>query len=322
MSTHVFTITAAEVGERLDRWLAAALPTHSRSEIQRWVREGLVQVDGVVAKANHRLEAGEFVQVQAPVPKVAHGLRGEPIPLSIVYEDADLLVIDKPAGLVVHPAPGHDQGTLVNAVLHHCPEIEGVGGERRPGIVHRLDKETSGLLVVAKNERAHRHLQAQFQARTVEKEYLALVEGQVEPPTGRMVAPLGRHPTDRQRQAVLPPDPMTGVARGRSAITDYHTLRVYHAAVRDGSGIARFTLLRVWPHTGRTHQIRVHFAWRKHPIVGDVLYGYKRQRLPVERQFLHAHRLQFQLPSSGEIRTFVAPLPADLQRVLDALEQG
>jgi 23S rRNA pseudouridine1911/1915/1917 synthase len=224
--------------------------------------------------------------------------------------------------MVVHPAPGHEGGTLVNAVLHHCPALEGVGSERRPGIVHRLDKETSGLILVAKNDRAHRDLQAQFKARTVEKEYLALVEGHIEPAQGRINAPIGRHPTDRQRQAVLPPDPITGQPRGRSAITEYRVLGYYTAPVHDGSGIAHFSLVSAKPQTGRTHQIRVHFAWRKHPLVGDRIYGYKRQRLPLDRHFLHAHRLQFRLPSSGEERTFVAPLPNELQRVVDVLEQA
>jgi 23S rRNA pseudouridine1911/1915/1917 synthase len=206
-------------------------------------------------------------------------------------------------------------------VLHHCPAIEGVGSERRPGIVHRLDKETSGLILVAKNDRAHGNLQAQFQARTVEKEYLALVEGQIEPVQGRINAPIGRHPTDRLRQAVLPPDPRTGKPRGRPAMTEYRVLGYYTAPVHDGSGTAHFSLVSVKPLTGRTHQIRVHLAWRKHPVVGDTLYGYKRLRLPLDRHFLHAHRLRFRLPASGEERTFVALLPVELQRVVDALEQ-
>src|SRR4051812_37989403 len=195
------TVPPEDAGQRVDRWLAIALPDHSRSEIQRWIKEGLILVNGATLKASHKVEAGQVLTLQLPAQNKASELQAEDIPLSILYEDDDLLVIDKPAGLVVHPAPGHEGGTLVNAVLYHCPKIEGVGGERRPGIVHRLDKETSGLILVAKNDRAHWALQAQFKARTVYKEYLALVEGRVEPAQARIVAPLGRHPTDRLRQA-------------------------------------------------------------------------------------------------------------------------
>lgn len=308
-----FTITPEDAGQRLDRWLATALPEHSRSEIQRWIKEGLVLVDDITAKASHKTEEGQIVKLQLPVQNAESDLQAEDIPLQIVYEDDDLLVIDKPAGLVVHPAPGHEDGTLVNAVLHHCPALEGVGGERRPGIVHRLDKETSGLIVVAKNDRAHRDLQAQFKARTVLKEYLALVEGRVEPPQARISAPLGRHPTDRLRQAILPPD------KGRTAVTDYRVIGYYNTPIRDSNPTANFSLVSITLHTGRTHQIRVHFAWRKHPIVGDTLYGYRKQRLPLDRHFLHAHRLRFRLPSTGEEKEFVAPLPPELQQLLDRL---
>jgi len=234
-------------------------------------------------------------------------------------------VINKPAGMVVHPSPGHASGTLVNAVLHHCPELEGVGGERRPGIVHRLDRDTSGLIVVAKNDLTHRDLQAQFKARTVYKEYLALLEGQLDPPAGLISAPIGRHPNDRVRQAILSPDPLTGESKGREARTEYHTLSIYSAPIRgSGTAIGIFTLARVILLTGRTHQIRVHFAWRKHPVAGDTLYGYKKQRLDLKRQFLHAHKLRLRMPGNeggnGIEREFVAPLPADLQSTLDYLE--
>jgi 23S rRNA pseudouridine1911/1915/1917 synthase len=312
---NIFTIQPEDQGQRLDRWLALALPDHSRSEIQRWIKEGLVLIDGVAPKASQKVEAGQTLAVQVPGQDSESDLQAEQIPLSIVYEDDDLLVIDKQAGLVVHPARGHAGGTLVNAVLHHCPQIEGVGGERRPGIVHRLDKETSGLIVVAKNDRAHRALQAQFKARTVFKEYLALVEGHIEPAQGRITAPLGRHPTDRLRQAILPPD------KGRPAITDYSALAYYSVPVRDSNASANFTLVSAVIHTGRTHQIRVHFAWRKHPVVGDTLYGHHKPRLPLARQFLHAHRLRFKLPSTGEEKEFVAPLPTDLQQIIEQLQK-
>lgn len=310
----------ASAGQRIDRWLAEALPDRSRSEIQRWIKNGEVLVDQVSAKASHRLEAGQAIAIHLPPPAEAPTVQPQNLILPIIFEDADLLIIDKPAGMVVHPAPGHEEGTLVNAILHHCPTLEGVGGERRPGIVHRLDKETSGLLVVAKNDRAHRYLQAQFKARTVYKEYLALLEGRIEPPQGRIIAPIGRHPVERKRQAVLPADLRTGETQGREAITDYWVQAYYTLPVRDNNAVAHFSFVKVVLQTGRTHQIRVHLAWRKHPVVGDTLYGYRKQRLPIERQFLHAHRLRLRLPSSDEEREFVAPLPADLQRVLTTLQ--
>lgn len=317
--TLVFIVPAAAADQRIDRWLAEMLPERSRSEIQRWIKNGEVLVDGASAKASHRVEPEQQVEIHLPPISDTPTVQPQALTLPILFEDQDLLIINKPAGMVVHPAPGHDDGTLVNAILHHCPEIEGVGGERRPGIVHRLDKETSGLLVVAKNDRAHRDLQAQFKARTVYKEYLTLLEGHIDPPQGRINAPLGRHPVDRQRQAVLPPDPRTGETQGREAITDYKVQAYYTLPVRDSNAIAHFSFASVVLHTGRTHQIRVHFAWRKHPVVGDTLYGYRKQRLPIERQFLHAHRLRLRLPSSGEEREFIAPLPPDLQQVLSML---
>ncbi|MCB0071601.1 MAG: RluA family pseudouridine synthase [Caldilineaceae bacterium] len=317
--TQVFTVDAAGDGRRVDRWLTAGMPDHSRSEIQRWIKEGRITVAGVPVRASTVLVAGDVVSVTRPTVRPAPTLTAQPIPLDIIYEDADLLVINKPAGMVVHPAPGHTDDTLVNAVLHHCPDIAGVGGEVRPGIVHRLDKETSGLIVVAKHDRAHRNLQAQWKTRTVAKTYLALVEGRPEPPAGRIIAPIGRHPTDRKRQAVLTPDPVTGAARGREAVTDYHTVATFHS--EPGARGSTYSLMEVVIHTGRTHQIRVHFAWRHHPVVGDTVYGYRRVRLPLTRQFLHAYKLRFALPSTGEEREFVAPLPDDLQHVLDTLEQ-
>ena len=307
-----------DIGARLDRWLAEKLPERSRSEIQRWIKDGLVLVDDAPTKASHKLEPEQQVTVLIPATQPDSGLAASPIPLDIIYEDTDLLVINKPAGMVVHPAPGHTDDTLVNAVLHHAPELEGVGGAHRPGIVHRLDKETSGLIVVAKNDRAHRDLQSQFKNRTVYKEYLALVYGAPSPPAGRISAPMGRHPVERKRQAVLTPDPLTGQHRGREAITEYHTEMVYTPDTKAGV-TGTFTLLRVVLHTGRTHQIRVHFAWRNHPIVGDTVYGFKRRRVPLDRQFLHAHRLRFRLPGTATEREFVAPLPADLQHVLDEI---
>ncbi len=312
-------VPQSEAGERLDRWLAIQLPQHSRSAIQRWIADGLVFTDGQPTKASQKVEPGQWISVHIPAP-VATELTGEEIPLAIVYEDDDLLVVDKPAGLVVHPAPGHSGGTLVNAILFHCPEIAGVGGEKRPGIVHRLDKETSGLIVVAKNDSTHRFLQRQFAARTVQKEYLALLEGRIDPPRGRITAPVGRHPVERKRQAVLPVDGITGESAGREAITEYETIAIYHTRLVSGLS-AHFSFIRARLHTGRTHQIRVHCAWMKHPVVGDTLYGHKRQRLSLDRHFLHAHKLRFRLPA-GDEREFVAPLPAELQTLLDSISEG
>ena len=318
----VVTLDHSAHGMRIDRGLAEALPDRSRSEIQRWIKEGRVRAGGEVVKASFKLSAGEVVEIDRPHEPAPAGLAAEDLALSIVYEDADLLVIDKPAGMVVHPAPGHNGGTLVNAVLHHCPDIRGIGGERRPGIVHRLDKDTSGLIVVAKHDAAQRNLQAQFKARTVFKEYLALLEGKLQPPQGRIAAPIGRHPTDRKRMAVLPPNP-DGKSEGREAVTVYRVLGIYSGAVYGrSSSQATFSFVSAILHTGRTHQIRVHFAWMQHPVVGDTIYGFGTPRLHLKRQFLHAHRLRLRLPSSGEEREFVAPLPAELETALKSLEQA
>jgi 23S rRNA pseudouridine1911/1915/1917 synthase len=315
--TQRLTVPTEAEGERLDRWLTEQLAGRSRSEIQRWIDEGRVQVDGKAGKPGRKVEAGQQVTVEIP-PVEETTLEAEAIPLNIVYEDDDLLVIDKSAGLVVHPAPGNSGGTLVNAILHYLPELEGVGGERRPGIVHRLDKETSGLIVVAKHDRSHRMLQRQFATRSVHKVYLALLEGQITPENGRISAPIGRHPVHRKRQAVLPANPQTGETKGREAITEYRTIGLYSTRLHSGE-MGNFTLVEAVIHTGRTHQIRVHFAWMKQPVVGDTLYGYRRQRLPLERHFLHAHKLRFRLPGTGETKEFVSPLPEELQQILDRM---
>ena len=311
------TVPASAAGQRLDRWLTEQFPESSRSAVQRWIADGLVQVDGErPAKAGLALEAAAQVEV-VQLPPQDTTLRPQEIPLDIIYEDDDLLVIDKQAGLVVHPGPGHATGTLANAVLHHCPGLTGIGGERRPGIVHRLDKGTSGVMVVAKHDAAMRFLQEQFAARTVRKEYIALLEGRIEPPRGRIDAPIGRHPLERQRMTVLPVAGGSAGWSGRAAVTDYATLRVYDTQM--GGQTVRYSLVRALLHTGRTHQIRVHFAWRRNPVVGDTMYGYSRARLALERPFLHASRLGIRLPGTEERRIFEAPLPEDLQRVLDRL---
>ncbi|MCY3993818.1 MAG: RluA family pseudouridine synthase [Caldilineaceae bacterium] len=320
---HQFTVPPSAAGQRLDRWLTDQFEEESRSAIQRWIAEGLVTVDGGRAgKAGLPLEAEAEIEVAAPPIPVESSLRPENIPLDIIFENDNLLVINKPAGLVVHPGPGHTAGTLANAVLHHCPQLEGIGGEKRPGIVHRLDKGTSGVIVVAKNDTTMRSLQEQFAGRTVYKEYLALLEGRVEPPRGRIDAPIGRHPTRRQRMAVLPAragleDTSQPTASGREAVTEYECLQVYED--QTSGQTARFSLVRAVLLTGRTHQVRVHFGWRKHPVAGDTEYGYKRRRLSLTRPFLHAHKLGIRLPGEAEQRVFESPLPAELQRILDRL---
>ncbi|MCY3903990.1 MAG: RluA family pseudouridine synthase [Caldilineaceae bacterium] len=312
-----FIVPASAAGQRLDRWLTEQFQDSSRSAVKRWIADGLVQVNGErPAKAGLALVAAAQVEV-VQLPPQDTTLQPQEIPLDIIYEDNDLLVIDKQAGLVVHPGPGHAADTLVNAVLHHCPELEGIGGERRPGIVHRLDKGTSGVIVVAKHDAAMHFLQEQFAARTVRKEYVALLEGRIEPPRGRIDAPVGRHPIERQRMTVLPTARGAAGGSGRAAVTDYESLRVYDT--RMGGQTVRFSLVRAALHTGRTHQIRVHFAWRRNPVVGDTMYGFTRARLALERPFLHAIRLGIRLPGTEEQRLFEAPLPGDLRRVLDRL---
>lgn len=291
---------------RLDVFLTSRLQEFSRSRIQALIREGLVRVDDkVVRRAGLSLWPGARVEVQVPPPRPASWLP-ENIPLNLLFENEDVLVIDKPAGMVVHPAPGHERGTLVHAVMGYAPSLEGIGGEERPGIVHRLDKDTSGLLLVAKNERAQRWLQTQFQKHRVEKTYLALVDGA--PPTlsGRIEAPIGRHSSNRKLMAIVSPQ------KGREAISEYHTLERF----------PHHTLLEVHPLTGRTHQIRVHLAFLGCPVAGDRIYGRRSPTIPLSRHFLHAFRLKITLPGERQPRLFEAPLPADLQEVLESLRLG
>jgi 23S rRNA pseudouridine1911/1915/1917 synthase len=292
-----------ETPGRLDKFLVEQLQEFSRSRIQGLILEGFVDVDGQTAKkAGQTLEGGSIVTVRIP-PPVPADLVAENIPLDILFENDDLLAINKPSGMVVHPAAGHASGTLVNAVLGYDPEMEGIGGEERPGVVHRLDKETSGIILLAKNERAHRWLQDQFRLRTVQKTYLALVDGKPPTPSGRVEAHIGRDPSHRKRMAIVPE------SRGREAISEYKTLESFKA----------HTLLEFHPLTGRTHQIRLHCAFLGCPIVGDEIYGRKKQSIALDRHFLHAYRLQILLPESKELKLLEAPLPAELVRVLDAL---
>lgn len=294
------SLKANEAGLRLDKYIAGQLEALSRSAAQKLIKEGNITVNGQVVRPSYLLEKGDFILIC--LPPEPEGLRPEAIPLDILYSDENIIVVNKPAGMVVHPAFGHRQGTLVNALLAHFPELSPPENEKdRPGIVHRLDKDTSGLLVVARNEKARRDLQAQFKERRVEKKYLALVEGRLSPPQGRIEAPIGRDRRHRKRMAVL--------KDGRPARTSYHVLEYF----------SLHTLLEVTPETGRTHQIRVHLAFIKHPIAGDRVYGPRRQKLELERPFLHAFLLGFHDPSNGKYVEFRADLPPELQKVLEKL---
>lgn len=289
-----------ESAQRLDKFLVACLPEFSRSRLQALIKAGRVWINGRPAeKAGQMLEGAALVEVSLPPPEPAD-LQPEPIPLEIVFENADLMVVNKPAGMVVHPAAGHSQGTLVQAALAHAPDIAGVGGVLRPGVVHRLDKDTSGLILFAKNDRAQRWLQDQFRQRKVKKTYLALVDGKPPTPLGRVEAAIGRDDKHRNLMAVVPE------SKGRLAVTEYRTLEQFPA----------HTLLEVYPLTGRTHQIRVHLRFIGCPVAGDTVYGRKKPSLPLERHFLHAHRLEIRLPGEAQARQFVAPLPAELAQVL------
>ncbi len=304
-------------GQRLDVYLAARPELGlTRSHAQRLIREGLVRVDGeAVAKPGHRLRGGECLAVTLPAPEPAQA-RPEEIPLEVVYEDADIVVVNKPRGMVVHPAPGHARGTLVNALLAHCPDLAGINDVLRPGIVHRLDKDTTGLLVVAKGEAAYHSLARQLKERTMKREYLALVHGQP-PEEGVIAAPIGRHPRHRKRMAVV------AEGRGRAATTRFRVVERFPAAgnlavpgVGRGGGYA---LLAVRLETGRTHQIRVHVAHAGHPVAGDPVYGPRRNPLGLPGQALHAARLTLRHPRTGAEMTFAAPLPPDFAAALERL---
>ncbi len=305
MSDEILTLNyESEDPVRLDRYLTETLTDYSRSRLQTFIKEGRVHVNGEPAKKmGQALESGDLITVVVPEAHPST-LVPEDIPLDILYEDEQSIVVNKPAGMVVHPAAGHETGTLVHAVLAHCGDLQGFGGEIRPGVVHRLDRDTSGIIVMAKNEKAHIFLQNQFKDRNVNKRYLALVDGAPPTPTGRVEAPIGRDPIRRQQMAILTPD------KGRAAVTEYVTRRKY----------AKHTLIEAHPLTGRTHQIRVHMAFLKCPIVGDVLYGRKKQTIPLDRHFLHACKLTILLPGHDAPMTFEAPLPPELQTVLDGLD--
>lgn len=294
-----FVVTQDQQGERLDKFLNAQRPELSRSFLQTLIVDGNIQVNRSTRKANYTVKPGDTVTLEIPAPAPSTA-QAEDIPLDILFEDDSLMVINKPAGMVVHPAVGHATGTLVNAVLGHDPEIV-TSNKERAGIVHRLDRDTSGVMLVAKTDLAMHELQRQFADREVHKTYLALVNGVVKTPQGKIDAPLGRDPHDRKRTAII------SGPNAREAITVFYVLA--HSE--------KYSLLQIEPETGRTHQIRVHLAFIKHPVIGDELYNKKKNDLGLTRQFLHAWRISFMHPVSGEPMTFTAPLPPDLLVTLE-----
>ncbi len=293
----VYSFVADRQGARLDKYVVEKCPELSRTYAQKLIGDGYITVNDRVAKAGLKLDIGDRVNIVIP-PTSPSPLSPEAIPLNIIYEDNDLLVIDKPAGLAVHPAPGHYSHTLVNAILSHFPDLPVTSGSLRPGIVHRLDKDTSGVMLVAKNSAAQLNLINQFRTRSVVKAYLALVKGHLTPEHGVIEAPIGRDPRNRKRMAVV------AEGRGREARTQYQVVRY----------IGNYTLLEVRPETGRTHQIRVHLLAIGYPVVGDPVYGIKSAYL--SRQFLHASRLGFSLPSTDKYVEFTSDLPPDLAQAL------
>lgn len=325
-------VFSAPRADRLDKIVVSLLPELTRSAAQRLIEQGRVAVNGVLRDASYRARPGDTIDISLPDAPASDGLVAEAIPLDILYEDDDVLAINKPAGLIVHPGAGNPAGTLANALLAYAPQIAGVGDKDRPGIVHRLDKETSGIVLIARTSAAHRALQAQFKARAVKKLYLALCVGAVQPARGIINKPIGRDPSNRRRMAVT--------MDGREALTEYHVAEVFAVGGRtielpgDNSAGAPpvtvtlpkgavYAFVRARPATGRTHQLRVHFASIGFPIVGDALYGAARRdplsRALAPRHLLHASEVTFDLPGTGQTKTLYAPMPADMRRVIDQL---
>jgi 23S rRNA pseudouridine1911/1915/1917 synthase len=292
-----FTVAESQQGQRLDQFLRAQLAGRSRAFLQKLIEQGNVLVNGCAAKPSHKVRIRDKISVEIPPPRPLTA-QPEAIPLSILYEDADLIVVNKPAGLVVHPAAGNYEHTLVNALLHHCRgQLAGIGGVERPGIVHRLDKGTSGCLVVAKSDTAHQSLVAQFKSRGVKKIYRAVCWGKFEQRSGRIETAIGRSERDRKKMSAR-------AKRGRQAVTDYRALKQ----------LADVALVELHIHTGRTHQIRVHMAHIGHPVVGDVVYGRAwKPDISVARPLLHAYKLGLTHPRTGEFMEFTAPMPDDFE---------
>lgn len=296
-------VTEEDEGKRLDAWLSGVCEGLSRGRIQELIQQGMIQVNAKQVKASYKVKQGDQVLIQEPEPKELE-LTPQAIPLEILYQDADVVVVNKPKGMVVHPAHGNWDETLVNALLYHVKDLSGINGDLRPGIVHRLDKDTSGVMMAAKNDMAHRALAEQIRVHSIKREYVALVHGMIHENLGTIDAPIGRSKKDRQKMAV--------VADGRPAISDYEVLERF----RD------YTLVRVRLHTGRTHQIRVHFSYMKHPVVGDPLYGSGKKHFGQTSQMLHAQTLGFVHPRTGEYMEFSSPLPAYFEEILEQLRQS
>ncbi|WP_413487836.1 RluA family pseudouridine synthase [Carnobacterium divergens] len=300
--TQIYTFTINEEKGRIDKVLAELLPTHSRSQIQQWVKEGAVYVNDEAVKQNYKVKSGDLIQATEP-DAVPLEIIAEDIPLDIVYEDEDVMVVNKPQGMVVHPSAGHMTGTLVNALMYHVKDLSGINGVIRPGIVHRIDKDTSGLLMVAKNDQAHEKLAAQLKDKTSLREYVALVHGEIPHEKGTIDAPLGRAKEDRKKQAIIDD--------GRPAVTHFTVIEQF----------SDFTLVTLKLETGRTHQIRVHMRYIGYPIAGDPTYGPKKT-LKGNGQFLHAKTLGFKHPTTGEFLTFEAPLPTIFENTLEELRNN
>lgn len=300
------TLTLDRDGERLDSALSRLVPELTRSQAQRLIEQGAVTRDGRPVKKNEKLPAGTALELEIPEVRETP-IAAQDIPLEVCYEDADVIVVNKPKGIVVHPAPGHADGTLVNALLAHCGDsLSGINGVARPGIVHRIDKDTSGLLIVAKNDFSHTRLAEQIQAHTFTREYSAVVYGSFKEDSGTVDQPLGRHPTDRKKIAVLPNSPSA-----RRAVTHFWVVKRFQG----------FTQLRLRLETGRTHQIRVHMAYLGHPVAGDPVYGPKKSITSLEGQCLHAGKIGFVHPRTGEYLEFEAPLPAYFTGFLQKLKE-
>ena len=316
--THQLIFPVDRLPERLDTYVAANFPAVSRSQLKKLIDTGLITINGNPAKASFKLKGGELIEITLPSPEPTTALP-EAIPLQVLYEDEDVIVIDKAAGMVVHPAPGHSGGTLVNALLHHCSDLAGIGGELRPGIVHRIDKDTSGVIVVTKNDQSHQHLAEQFKAHTIQRRYIALVHGSPEGNSGIIDRAIGRHPTQRKK--------MSGKARnGKRAVTHWKVLKQYN--------MNRLSLIEFKLETGRTHQIRVHFSEINCPLVADPLYGNRSRLLAIKDnqlrklidrlpgQALHARSLGFIHPTSGKYLEFFSEIPETLQDIISYLDQS
>ncbi|SMC56109.1 RluA family pseudouridine synthase [Sporomusa malonica] len=301
-NTPVFEVSAEEQSVRLDVLLTKRFPEMSRSHLQKLIADGLVTINGKAAKANYKAQAEDSISITFPEAKPVE-IMAEAIPLAIIYEDSDIIVVNKLRGMVVHPAAGNYQGTLVNALLEHCKDLSGINGEIRPGIVHRLDKDTSGVMVAAKNDRSHLNLAEQIKSRTASRKYVAIVHGNIAEEQGIINAPIGRHASDRKKMAVT-------FSNSKEAVTRFRVVERF----------VNFTLVECKLQTGRTHQIRVHMQYIGHPVVGDPKYGPEKKRFAIEGQALHSAELSLKHPATGEAMVFTAPIPSDMSNILKQLD--